>query len=263
MSSNLLAEIPCFIGNLNLLVELKLYNQKIQSLPEEIGNLENLKLLDICVNRISRIPESISNLTALQSLHLTWNDIEEFPNFVPPQLKNLYIGGNSGKFNITSFGSTKVHIKTVLPDKITNNIWLGAMIAGNNKHYLKSQGITHVLSVLNDYQPTYPEDFKYKIISIEDVPGSNIKDYFNEAIEFINSAVESNGRVFVHCAAGISRSSTIVIAYMMKTEQLTFKKAFKLVQSRRPVIAPNYGFKDQLLLWEKELVDQKAKCNIS
>jgi protein-tyrosine phosphatase len=53
--------------------------------------------------------------------------------------------------------------------------------------------------------------------------------------------------------AGISRSPTLVIAYLMKTQNLSFSEAFDLVKKKRPIIHPNQGFKNQLLQYEQQL----------
>jgi protein-tyrosine phosphatase len=59
--------------------------------------------------------------------------------------------------------------------------------------------------------------------------------------------LQSGGRVFVHCFAGVSRSATIVIAYLMKEHGLSFNSAIKFVKSKRPQINPNDGFRKQLM----------------
>jgi protein-tyrosine phosphatase len=61
----------------------------------------------------------------------------------------------------------------------------------------------------------------------------------------------ATGGVLVHCAAGISRSASFVIAYLMYSEKLAFKEAAAAVKEVRPVICPNPGFVLQLKEWEK------------
>ena len=53
-------------------------------------------------------------------------------------------------------------------------------------------------------------------------------------VEFVNEAIESGGTVFVHCHQGVSRSTTMVIAYLMWKERLTFNEAFAKVKAQRP-----------------------------
>ena len=57
--------------------------------------------------------------------------------------------------------------------------------------------------------------------------------------------------VLVHCQAGISRSATVVIAFLMKHEGLTLNDAYKLVKEKRPVISPNINFMGCLVKFEK------------
>ena len=47
--------------------------------------------------------------------------------------------------------------------------------------------------------PSFPEDFKYKIIDVADVPGEQISKFFNQANNFIQGGIESGGQVLVHC----------------------------------------------------------------
>ena len=65
--------------------------------------------------------------------------------------------------------------------------------------------------------------------------------------------MNSGGRVFVHCFAGVSRSATIVIAYLMKEHGLSFSAAFKFVKNKRCFINPNEGFRRQLVHYQNEL----------
>lgn len=68
-----------------------------------------------------------------------------------------------------------------------------------------------------------------------------------------DSIKDKNGCTFVHCHAGISRSATICIAYIMKTMQLDLSKAYELVKEKRPCISPNLHFMGQLLEFQKQL----------
>lgn len=71
--------------------------------------------------------------------------------------------------------------------------------------------------------------------------GSNIAKYFADSSNFISDGLR-RGSVLVHCAAGVSRSATIVIAYLMRTKGMGFQEAMNFVKKRRGVICPNYGF---------------------
>ena len=76
-------------------------------------------------------------------------------------------------------------------------------------------------------------------------------------------AVKSNGgKVFVHCQAGISRSATVCIAYIMQSKKMSLKEAYKFVKSKRPIISPNLNFMGQLTEYQKTLEGSKGATDI-
>lgn len=57
----------------------------------------------------------------------------------------------------------------------------------------------------------------------------------------------------MHCGAGASRSAALVIAYLMRSQRLTFQEALNYCKKKRPQVCPNLGFERQLKLYEKNL----------
>ncbi|XP_056140189.1 uncharacterized protein si:dkey-175m17.7 [Lampris incognitus] len=94
---------------------------------------------------------------------------------------------------------------------------------------------------------------RYKRLPATDNSKQNLRQYFEEVFEFIEEAHQSGKGVLVHCQAGVSRSATIVIAYLMKHTLMTMTDAYKYVRSRRPVVSPNLNFMGQLLEFERDL----------
>lgn len=79
-----------------------------------------------------------------------------------------------------------------------------------------------------------------------DIPETDLSEFVEASIDVIESVRERCGRVLVHCNAGVSRSATVCIAYLMKFKELTFVEAYDLIKSKRPCVQPNVGFMRQL-----------------
>lgn len=122
-----------------------------------------------------------------------------------------------------------------------------------DKDLLSEHHVTHILSVapMQHYQP--PSNMQHLSLDILDLPDTQLDQFYTEAFTFIDKAVESNGRVLVHCNAGVSRSAAITIAYLMKTRNLSYDAAWDTVKEKRPAINPNLGFILQLKNYEIKL----------
>lgn len=79
-----------------------------------------------------------------------------------------------------------------------------------------------------------------------DLPETNLQPVIAQAVRIINVVRSENRRILVHCNAGVSRSASICIAYVMLAEGLEFSEAFAMVKSKRACIQPNLGFIAQL-----------------
>ncbi|KAF9151018.1 hypothetical protein BG015_007176 [Linnemannia schmuckeri] len=81
----------------------------------------------------------------------------------------------------------------------------------------------------------------------------NLRSEFPLAFEYIEEAKTRGGKVLVHCQLGVSRSASLVIAYVMKTLQMGLTDAYELVKARSAVISPNMSLMYQLSEFEKSL----------
>ncbi|KAK7438424.1 hypothetical protein VKT23_018037 [Stygiomarasmius scandens] len=131
---------------------------------------------------------------------------------------------------------------------------------------LSRLGITHVVSVVG-FEPGIPDSIpvpgldsqdakrttlKKLHIRLEDAPEANLLRHLEETTTWIRQAVEENNenRVLVHCLQGVSRSPTVVCAYLIATtpgpKAMRAFEALELVRSKRSVVQPNSGFRKQL-----------------
>lgn len=83
-------------------------------------------------------------------------------------------------------------------------------------------------------------------ITIEDQEDCSIYPFFVESHAFIKDQLQKHN-VFVHCQMGISRSSSLVIAFLMREYGMPFEKAHLHTKSKRPIIEPNEGFVNDLM----------------
>ncbi|KAJ3194347.1 hypothetical protein HDU67_004778 [Dinochytrium kinnereticum] len=93
----------------------------------------------------------------------------------------------------------------------------------------------------------------YHDFPIEDSPREPIRKLFEETCGIIERARERGEAVLVHCHAGVSRSATIVLAYLVRFGGLTLFEAWCLAYKSRPIIRPNDGFARALQDLEKEV----------
>lgn len=179
---------------------------------------------------------------------------------------------------------------------------------------LTERRITHVLSLVG-FNPSslknfkdepwshYGREFEHLVIDIDDVDDANLLIELPRAVRFVDSALQparsrkpgghakdslegaveamglapagKQGGVFVHCAAGKSRSVSVVIAYLLwrypdrfdpdlasaqgtsrpgsrprrETSGDAVRAALSHIRRTRPMADPNDGFMSQLELW--------------
>ena len=127
------------------------------------------------------------------------------------------------------------------------------MIDADNKTLLKKLKISHILNMAKEAPCFHPEDFEYLHIKASDVEGFDIGRYLRQTSDYIQKGVSKGTGVFVHCVYGISRGSTAVIAYYMKSKGMSLMQAKRKVERARPHIYPNFGFIRCLKGWAREL----------
>ncbi|KAJ1734411.1 tyrosine protein phosphatase yvh1 [Coemansia biformis] len=134
-------------------------------------------------------------------------------------------------------------------DEVVAGLYVGSSMAEGDLPKLRECRITHILSVATHYVASYPTEFTYKLVSIDDLPEENIIQDFPECNRFIRGALDAGGRVLVHCMAGQSRSAAVAAAFLMQRDQLDTAQALAAIRTRRPQIHPNEGFVEQLNLY--------------
>ncbi|XP_006006464.1 dual specificity protein phosphatase 6 [Latimeria chalumnae] len=141
------------------------------------------------------------------------------------------------------------------PVEILQNLYLGCAKDSTNLDILEEYGIKYILNVTPNLPNLFENagEFKYKQIPISDHWSQNLSQFFPEAISFIDEARSKNCGVLVHCLAGISRSVTVTVAYLMQKLNLSMNDAYDIVKMKKSNISPNFNFMGQLLDFERTL----------
>ncbi|ESQ44932.1 hypothetical protein EUTSA_v10010135mg [Eutrema salsugineum] len=138
--------------------------------------------------------------------------------------------------------------------KVADHIYVGGDAVAKDKNILKKNGITHILNCVGFICPEYfKSDFCYRSLWLQDSPSEDITSILYDVFDYFEDVREQSGRIFVHCCQGVSRSTSLVIAYLMWREGQSFDDAFQYVKSARGIADPNMGFACQLLQCQKRV----------
>ena len=129
-------------------------------------------------------------------------------------------------------------------DHIIDNIYLGDFRTADDINILKEYNITHIINCAFNLPNRFPNEITYKRLDLRDEPNQPIIEKLEEAYEFIKENKDKN--IFVHCVFGKSRSSSVVIFYIMKEKKLNFQEAKNFVKNIRNIVEPNSGFELEL-----------------
>lgn len=146
-------------------------------------------------------------------------------------------------------------------NEVFPRIYLGNESAARDKNRLKIYDVTHVLNMAEgrtcgqvSTSESYYRNHNMRYLGIEayDTDGYSINKHFDETTRFIDDAIQNRGKVLVHCRMGMSRSATVVLAYMLMTHRIPIRKAVGIVRRAR-YIFPNDGFLLQLCVLNDDL----------
>ncbi|CAD8058184.1 unnamed protein product [Paramecium sonneborni] len=130
-------------------------------------------------------------------------------------------------------------------------LFLSGIEAALNLQLMKQNQIGAVLTVGTELS-NLKFDCEQKLIMLHDTAYDPIRRHFEEAIHFIDEQRKKKN-VLVHCFVGVSRSATLVIAYLMQIYNYSLQVAHQFLMNRRPQINPNPGFMQQLQQFDFEL----------
>ena len=173
--------------------------------------------------------------------------------------------------------------------EIIPGLWLGSNVAfmdGTTRRALvEARGLARVIRII---QPGFPmgqhkeavaisqnESIALTVLDVEDAECSSIDKIFPTALPLIEEVlgkspkaeptegeVRPSSCVLVHCMAGVSRSASVVIAFLIASQGWSLDEAMSFVKSKRKNISPNVGFAEQLANFESKRLERKSEFNI-
>ncbi|EAL72052.1 hypothetical protein DDB_G0269404 [Dictyostelium discoideum AX4] len=135
--------------------------------------------------------------------------------------------------------------------EVIPNLYIGSISAATCTTSLKEHKITHILSISTN--PPKIKEFTTLCINIEDESQKDISSYFQQCHGFIENGRKLGG-ILVHCSAGVSRSASVVISYLMSVFFKPFWYCMQYLRNIRPCIQPNTGFINQLINYEATIL---------
>ncbi|XP_023178158.1 protein phosphatase Slingshot isoform X3 [Drosophila hydei] len=145
------------------------------------------------------------------------------------------------------------HMGNVLP-----GLYVGNYRDSKDYQQLEKFKISHIIAIHDSPRRLLP-DKHYLCVMASDTPDQNLSQYFSVCNDFIHAARLREGNVLIHCLAGMSRSVTVAVAYIMTATHLNWKEALKVVRAGRAVANPNTGFQNQLLEFEQYKLSEERR----
>ena len=158
-------------------------------------------------------------------------------------------------------------------------LYMGSHTDASNLAHLRHLRVTHIVNATEDIPCHFPSHFTYLRYPIADEPDSRLNEVLTTllptllSLSSLSSSLSSppspspslpsspphptptptpNPRVLIHCHQGVSRSSAITLAVLMRLQRVTLHSAWLWLRRRRRVVMPNVGFWRQLGVWERE-----------
>eukprot|EP00040_Diaphanoeca_grandis_P041763 m.263454 g.263454 ORF g.263454 m.263454 type:complete len:362 (+) comp50535_c0_seq1:310-1395(+) len=151
--------------------------------------------------------------------------------------------------------SPSYKVQSLVASQVTDHVFIGSRKDACNKELLNRLGINAIVNATKDCPHHFEDDnsFNYFRVPVKDTWNQDLPSHFPDCFKFIDRMRSSGNKILIHCTAGISRSATLTIAYIMFSERQALSSAYTFVKSKRPAISPNLDFMGELQQYEKTL----------
>ncbi len=136
-------------------------------------------------------------------------------------------------------GTWKAAVYGTIPEKLglTNEHKMDVIISALTEQEYEDYDLT---------QEDFEDVYWYRIV-IDDYLFEPINNFFERVHTIIKESIKKGKNVLVHCAAGVSRSPTLVAAHLLLNREFdSVEDTIDYIKKRRYIIEPNMGFEKQL-----------------
>ena len=145
-----------------------------------------------------------------------------------------------------------------MPSLIDTGIYLGNIDHATTKSVVQEAGINVIINCTESLQSIEFDGVEFHRVSIKDSISEDAARFFDETSDLIDAYLADGKKILIHCAAGISRSPTILAAYLMRSRGMSCDEALEFIRRARPIVDPNLGFVIQLCAYEARLKQRSA-----
>lgn len=156
-------------------------------------------------------------------------------------------------------GRGKVKSERAMSRVTPEGLYVGGWMAASERENLDARRIAHVVNVGGGECRFDGAGVEYLFLGVRDRPDAQLLPYLEDAAAFVRRGLAGHGGVLVHCRGGISRSPTVVLAYLVRYRGLSLAQAQFVVACARPPASPNAGFMDQLAEFERRVLGAEAR----
>ncbi len=148
----------------------------------------------------------------------------------------------------------KEHLQSSHITEIIEGIFIGSYSNAKDKEELEKNNIKYILNCASECNNLFEDKIKYLKLDIKDQNDFPINDFFEKGTNFIHESLNNkDGNILIHCMQGKSRSTTLLMAYLIKYKKEDTNSAYKIIKAKRKLTMPNLGFMYKLREYEKNI----------
>jgi len=130
--------------------------------------------------------------------------------------------------------------------EILPGLWISDHASVCDLQALKDRNIQHIICAVLGVKAMFPRHIQYTRLPLRDTHDEDIYRFFDKAADIIHDVLSAGESILVHCRCGVSRSVTLVCAYLIKYHKMSHDEAIHTIQKARPCANPIQSFRNQL-----------------